>query len=249
MLFSSRWAPLIIVSPTVFGILLSGCSQEAPELQMVRAELQLTQQRLDETIKQGYTRQSSPQDKEAIERYPALRSENEELKRKLALLDDELEKSKATSFRVLEENELFGSLERSASPLHDQVRSEYRIDAAGVKELQRPDPSKPPYSCILFLEVTRRSDNQPLEAAIPAQADWHGHWTFPELSKLVAALKPRGFYARPSAPGADGPRGGAGTPTPPVQPPRTVDAPEAIPRSTPPAVPDVVYKKRFNWGD
>lgn len=192
----SRRAASISVTLPLFGLLLAGCFKEDPELQMMQAELQLTRQLLEQAKREGSADRPGPQDKEANTRYPGLREENEELERKLALAAQELEKAKASSFRVLEENELFASLERSAAPLHEKVEADYRIDSAGVKELQLPDLSKSPYSCILFLEVTRRSDNRPLEAAIPVKADWQGRWTFPEMPDLFNSLKPRGSYGR-----------------------------------------------------
>jgi len=254
----------------IVALSLCSCLREDPQLQLLRAELQQTQQALTEAKEESGTSRLTAEQKEALSQYSGLRREHDEIKRKLSLVSQELETAKVSAFRVLEEPELYASLERAAAPLKEQVKADYHFDLAGVKELQRPDISEYPYSCILFLEVTRRADNQPLEAPIPVKADREGRWTFPEMPQIVGLLQPRGFYSRqravapapsPTLPPSSSPNPAPSlAPAQPSPPGRPVPSPNADRDSTlgsprpsapspPPPVPNVVYKKRFNWGD
>ncbi len=251
-----------VAASCVLALSLCSCLREDPQLQLLRAELQRTQQALTEAKEESLSSRLTAEQKEALSQYSGLRQENDEIKRKLASVSQELEHAKASAFRILEEPELYASLERAAAPLKEQVKADYHFDLAGVKELQLPDISDYPYSCILFLEVTRRADNQQLEAAIPVKADREGRWTFPEIAQIVGLLQPRGFYSRQRAIAPALPQNPSPSPTPSQPPPTALPAPppnanrdstlgSPIPSapSQPPPVPNVVYKKRFNWGD
>lgn len=233
----------------VLALSLCSCLREDPQLQLLRAELQRTQQALTEAKEESGTSRLTAEQKEALSQYSGLRREHDEIKKKLSLVSEELETAKVSAFRVLEEPELYASLERAAAPLKERVKADYHFDLAGVKELQRPDISEYPYSCILFLEVTRRADNQQLEAAIPVKADREGRWTFPEIAQIMGLLQPRGFYSRQRAIAPAPPRTPPPSPPPFQSPPnaRPVPPPNAPPK--PPDVPNVVFRKRFNWGD